>query len=108
MACRFQLFNNDSGAFQFDFYNGNNEILMQSTAFASQKEAEQAIQDVRVGSMMSDLIAVGKGPEDSKFFVIKNRAGDVLVRSILFSDELAFNNSLHSVRDNACIAEVTQ
>lgn len=106
MGCRFELFNTDAGEFQFDFYNGNNEKLMESAQFETQALAEQAIQDVRVGSMMSEMIAVGDGPENTKFFVIKNREGTVLVRSMLFENELIFNNSLHSVRDNACIAEI--
>ncbi|WP_317933193.1 hypothetical protein [Halioxenophilus sp. WMMB6] len=106
MAATFELKTTGDSIFQFDFYNGKGDQLMMSAEFASKSEAEQAIQEVRVGSMMSDMIAVGTGPEGEKFFVIKNRGGQVLVKSVLFENEMVFNNALHSVRDNACIAQV--
>ena len=81
MAATFELKTTDDSAYQFDFFNGKGEKLMESAPFASKALAEQAIKDVRVGSMMSEMIAVGSGPNGEKYFVIKNQAGDVLVRS---------------------------
>lgn len=105
MASTFEIQQQDD-KFQFFFINGSGETLLLSAEFPSKEEAERAIQDVRVGSMMSEMIAVGSVPEGDKFFVIKNQAGDVLVKSVLFDNEMVFNNALHSVRDNACIAQV--
>jgi len=106
MSSYFELSTGEGGIFQFEFFNSKGDKLMESAEFASLADAEKAIQEVRVGSMMSEMIAVGSGPEGTKFFVIKNQSGDVLVRSVLFENELVFNNSLHTVRDNACIADV--
>ena len=105
MAATFELKSEDS-IFSFDFINGNGEKLLMSAEFATKEEAERAIQDVRVGSMMSEMISVGKGPEGETFFIIKNQGGKILVKSVLFTNEMVFNNALHAVRDNACIAAV--
>lgn len=105
MAISFELFSKDPETFAFNALDGQGEIILFGSEYASKEETEQAIKDVQVGSMMSQNIAVGDDPEGRKFFVIKNQAGDVLVKSILFSNELDFNQTLHTVRDSACIAE---
>lgn len=102
----FELKTKADAGFHFEFFASGGEKLLLSAGFSSKEDAEKAIQEVRVGSMMSEMIAVGAGPNGSKFFVIKNQAGDVLVKSILFESEMIFNNALHSVRDNACVAEI--
>ncbi len=106
MSAVFEIMAKSDGEFQFQYLNGSGQKLMTSVSFSDKVEAEQSIKDVRVGSMMSEKIAVASTPEGEKFFVIKDQAGKIVVKSILFDNELNFNNALHSVRDNACIAEV--
>lgn len=106
MAISFELKCKEGESFFFNGLNASGEILLASAQFASKEEAERAIQDVRVGSMMSQNIAVGDASDGGKYFAIKNMAGQILVKSILFDSELVFNNALHSVRESACIAEV--
>ena len=105
MAISFQINTEASDSFSFNALDKNGELLLIGADFPSKAQAEQAIQDVRVGSMMSQNIAVGES-DGRKYFVIKNQAGQILVKSILFDSELVFNNALHSVREGACIAEV--
>ena len=102
----FELTNGPDTGFHFEYFAASGEKLMLSAEFPSKAEAERAIQEVRVGSMMSQMISVGNEPGGNKFFVIKNEAGQVLVKSVLFDSEMLFNNALHAVRDNACVAEV--
>ncbi|GAB2190380.1 DUF1508 domain-containing protein [Sessilibacter sp. MAH2] len=106
MAATFELKSTEDSGYQFELLNSNGEVLLISAEFEEKTTAEQAIQDVRVGSMMSEMISVGSGPAGEKFFIIKNKAGQPLVKSQLFADEMMFNNVLHSVRDSACIAAV--
>ena len=40
------------------------------------------------------------------FFVIKDKDGGVLVKSNLYTSSMKFDNALHLVKDNACIAEI--
>lgn len=97
----------DDGYFQFQYVNSQNEMLMTSAEFENKLVAEKAIQDVRVGSLMSQLIAKGQTPDGDMFFVIKNNGGDVIAKSILFDNEMLFDNALHNVKENACIAKIT-
>lgn len=105
MALSFELKTHDQNDFYFDTLDSEGELLLMSADFSTKEEAERAIQDVRVGSMMSQNISVGDS-DGKKFFVIKNQAGQILVKSILFDSEMVFNNALHSVREGACIAKV--
>jgi uncharacterized protein YegP (UPF0339 family) len=106
MPAVFELKTNDDKQFYFHFLNSNGELLMMSGDYPEKDQAEQAIKDVRVGSLMSEQIAASKVPAGDSFFVIKNAMGDVLVKSILFDNEMVFNNALHSVKDGACVAEI--
>jgi uncharacterized protein YegP (UPF0339 family) len=107
MPAIFELKSNDEGLFYFHFLDGSGELLLMSGDYPKKEDAEQAIKDVRVGSLMSEQIAAGKVPEGDTFFVIKDTAGDILVKSILFNSRMVFDNALHSVKDNACIAEIS-
>ncbi len=69
--------------------------------------AEKAIQDVCVGSLMSQFIDKGKTPGGEMFSVVKDNSGEVIAKSVLFNDEMRFDNALHQLKDNACIAEIT-
>ena len=106
MATSFELKSNDDGQFYFHFINGE-ELLLMSSDYPDKEQAEQAIKDVQVGSLMSEQIAASKVPDGDMFFVIKDTAGDILVKSVLFNTRMLFDNALHAVRDNACVAEIT-
>jgi hypothetical protein len=80
---------------------------MISTEFLDRHQAEQGIKDLRVGSLMSEQIAAGQAPEGDQFFVIKNTTGDIVAKSVLFESRMVFDHALHTVRDNACIAEIS-
>ena len=80
---------------------------MMSGDYPDKDQAEQAIKDVKVGSLMSEQIAAGKVPDGDIFFVIKDTTGDILVKSVLFNSRMVFDNALHAVKDNACVAEIT-
>jgi uncharacterized protein YegP (UPF0339 family) len=105
MGLAFEIKINRENVFYFDTIDGKGKLLLISAEFPSREDVERAIQEVRVGSMMSQNISVGDA-DGKKFFVIKNQAGEILVKSILFDSDLVFNNALHSVREGACIAEL--
>ena len=107
MSAMFKVSPIEEGMYQFEFINSNGEPLMVSPQFANQELAEKVIQDVRVGSMMSEQISTAKTPEGKFFFMIKDREGIAVAKSVLFDDEMTFNNGLHSVRENACIADIS-
>ena len=107
MPASFALKMNDDNQFYFHLLDGKGELLMMSGDYPDKAAAEQAIKDVQVGSLMSDQIAAGQVANGETFFVIKDRSGDVLVKSILFDSRMSFDNALHAVKDNACIAEVS-
>lgn len=106
MPAMFELKENDDKLFYFNFLDNQGEIILLSGEYTKKEEAEKAINDVKVGSLMSDQIAAGQIPEGDTFFVIKDRTGDLLVKSVLFNSRMVFDNALHAVKDNACIAEV--
>lgn len=107
MAAAFQVSSIEDGLFQFSFVNGKGEQVLISPEFENQSTAEEAIQAVRVGSLMSQQIAKGKTPDGEWFFMIRDSHGQVVAKSVLFSSEMIFDNALHNVRENACIAEIT-
>jgi uncharacterized protein YegP (UPF0339 family) len=106
MTATFLLQKNDDNDYFFNFVNGSGELLLISGEYEDKTEAEQAIKNVQVGSLVSEQIAAGKAKEDKLFFVIKDAEGDVLVKSVLFDSRMTFDNALHAVKDNACIAEI--
>lgn len=107
MPATFELKSNDDGQFYFHFLDDRGELLMMSGDYPDKDQAEQAIKDVKVGSLMSEQIAAGKVPDGDIFFVIKDTTGDILVKSVLFNSRMVFDNALHAVKDNACVAEIT-
>lgn len=107
MPTTFELKTNDDNQYYFHLLDDNGELLMMSGDYPDKEAAENAIKDVQVGSLMSDQIAAGQVADGNTFFVIKDQAGDVLVKSVLFDSRMLFDNALHAVKDNTCIAEVT-
>jgi len=107
MPASFALKTNEDGQFYFHFLDTQGELLMMSGEYPDTQQAEQAINDVKVGSLMSNQIAAGTVPDGDSFFGIKDTTGDVLVKSVLFNSRMIFDNALHTVKDNACIAEIT-
>jgi len=92
--------------FQFRLVHTNGDKLLMSKLYADKAAAEQAIKDVRVGSLMSNQIAKGQAENGNHYFVIKNGGGEVIAQSDLFDSEMTFDNTLHTVKDQACVAEV--
>lgn len=107
MTATFSVSAANNGFYQFHLVDGKGEPLLISPEYESKELLEQAIQDVRVGSLMSQFIAKGKTPEGEMSFVIKDKTGSVIAKSMLFDNEMNFDNALHKVKDNACIAEIT-
>ncbi len=106
MAAVFELKNSDNEQYCFNFINSQGDLLLISAEYPDKQGAEQAIKDVKFGSLMNNQIAAGKVADGSSFFVIKDTTGDVLVKSVLFDSQMVFDNALHTVKDNACIAEI--
>lgn len=106
MPATFELRVNDEQLYYFNFLDGEGEVILMSGEYADKAGAEQAIKDVRVGSLMSEQIAAGKVPAGEFFFVIKDGSGQILVKSVLYGNGMRFDNALHTVKDNACVAEI--
>jgi uncharacterized protein YegP (UPF0339 family) len=106
MPATFELKTNDENQYVFNFLNSEGELIMMSGDYDNKTAAMQAIKEVRTGSLMSNQIAAGKVPAGDTFFVIKDAAGAIIFKSILFQSTMVFDNALHSVKDSACIAEV--
>lgn len=107
MGASFLIDSVDDGFFQFSYLNSKGERVLISQEFETRSMLEQAIQDVRVGSLMSQQIAKGQTPEGDYFFMIKDSGGQIVAKSVLFANEMSFDNALHNVRENACVAELT-
>ena len=106
MPAIFEVKSNAEGLYEFNFINSKGSLVLMSAMFENKEQAEQAIKDVRVGSLMSQQIAKGKTPDGDCFFVIKDTGGNIIAKSVLFDNEMVFDNALHSVKDNACVAEI--
>lgn len=106
MPTTFELKTNDENQYFFNFLNSQGELILISGDYGNKEEAMQAIKEVRTGSLMSNQIAAGKVPEGDTFFVIKDSAGSIIVKSVLYNSAMVFDNALHTVKDNACVAEI--
>lgn len=102
----FEISVDSEGQFQFNLYNKSGELMLMGGQHDNQESAEQTIKEVRVGTLMSTQIAVGKTPAGEMFFVVKDGTGQVIAKSVLFASEMVFNNALHAVKDSACVAEI--
>ena len=107
MPGNFELKKNEDEQFYFHFVDDAGEMILMSGDYDDKAEAEQAIKAVKVGSLTANQIAAGKVPDGETFFVIKDTAGDIIAKSVLFNDRMVFDNALHMVKDNACVAEVS-
>ena len=107
MASSFVLKKTENGEIFFNFLNKDGEVVLISGNYDDKALAEAAIKEVRVGSLMSQQLAAGKTPDGEQFFVIKGNDGTILVKSALYTDQMIMDNALHCVKDNACVAEIT-
>lgn len=107
MPATFEVKTNSEGLYEFNFIDNKGRMVLLSAGYERVEQAEEAIKAVRVGSLMSPQIAKGKTGDGDSFFLIKDSGGQVVAKSILFNDEMVFNDALHSVKDSACIAEVS-
>jgi uncharacterized protein YegP (UPF0339 family) len=107
MASSFVLKQTENGEICFNFLNKDGEILLMSGNYDDKAQAEAAIKEVRVNSLMSQNLAAGKTDSGEQFFVIKGNDGNVLVKSSLYTSQMVMDNALHCVKDNACIAEIS-
>lgn len=106
MPATFQLKTNDENQYFFNFLSSKGELILMSGDYENKEEALQAIKEVRTGSLMSNQIAASKVPEGDTFFVIKDATGTIVVKSVLFNSNMVFDNALHTVKDNACVADI--
>lgn len=106
MSVSFVLQQDVNKEFFFNFLDSNDEIVLISATYPAKEEAEAAIKDVQTNSLISQFLAAGKTPNEEMFFVIKDKDGGVLVKSSLYTSSMKFDNALHLVKDNACIAEI--
>jgi hypothetical protein len=106
MPATFQLKTNDENQYSFSFVNSKGELILMSGDYDNKEEALQGIKEVRTGSLMSNQIAASKVPDGDTFFVIKDATGAIIVKSVLFNSNMVFDNALHIVKDNACVAEI--
>ena len=106
MSAIFQVKANDKQEYFFHLVDGGGEVLLLSAEYPDKSELEGVIADVRVGTLMSTQIAAGKTKTGDMFFVIKDRDGQIIAKSALFGSQMSFDNALHSVKDNACVAEI--
>lgn len=107
MASSFVLKQNENGEIYFNFLDSQGEVVLISGEYPDKAMAEEAIKDLKVNSLMSQQLAAGKTKDGGQFFVIKGTDGDVLVKSALYTSQMVMDNALHCVKDNVCIAEVT-
>lgn len=107
MSATFQIVQQE-GSFSFNLMSAAGEAMLLGGEFGSREDTEKAIQDVRVGSLMSQQIAAGKVASGETFFVIKDTSGQIIAKSLLFDNQMKFDAALHNVKDNACVAEITE
>lgn len=107
MPGSFVLKQNDESEFYFNFLDKDGEVILVSGNYPDKTSAEEAIKDVRLNSLMSQQLAAGKTKEGAQFFVIKGSTGDIVVKSALYTSQMIMDNALHCVKDDVCIAEVT-
>lgn len=106
MPPTFELRKNEDNQYYFNFLDNDGELVLMSGEYDDKSQAEQAIKDVKVGSLTANQLAAGKVPAGETFFVIKDTSGEILVKSVLFDSRMVFDNTLHMVKDSACVAAV--
>ncbi|MDT4332644.1 DUF1508 domain-containing protein [Methylomonas sp. MED-D] len=106
MPATFELKTNEDNQYVFNFLSSKGELILMSGDYPNKEEAIQGIKEVRTGSLMSHQIAASRVPEGDTFFVIKDTVGNIIVKSVLYNSNMLFDNALHTVKDNACIAEI--
>ncbi|HBS41735.1 MAG TPA: DUF1508 domain-containing protein [Oceanospirillales bacterium] len=107
MPFTFEISPAEQGLQHFRLLDGQGNTLILGGEYETKELTESVIQKVRVGSMMSQFIAKCATPDGGMFFVIKDESGTVLAKSELFENEMDFNNTLHKVRESACIAQIS-
>lgn len=105
MSATFFLKRDLNDEYYFHFLDANNELVLLSGRYPDKQSAEAGIKDVQLNSLMSQQLAGGRTPDGEMFFVIKGSDGNIVVKSALYTSQMKMDNALHSVKDNACIAE---
>jgi uncharacterized protein len=105
MAIFFDIKRNDNQEFFFHLTSDQGELLLMSGEYPSREALDACIKEVKVGSLMGHQIAAGKVGSGETFFVIKDSNGQIIAKSALYANQMLFDNALHLVKDNSCIAE---
>ena len=102
----FHIKQNTNNACYFQFFDQNNELVLLSDYYPDKLSVKQAIQDLRLKSLMDQYFIQAETDDGEIYFMIKNSNGDVLVKSVLYTSEKMMNEALQFVKDNACRANM--
>lgn len=105
MSLSFEVIKTEE-SYTFNLVSEKGNTLLLGGEYESQSAIEQAIADVQFGTLVSQQIAAGKTKKGETFFVIKNKDGNIIAKSLLFTDDMLFDNALHTVKDSTCVAEI--
>ncbi|HEX4951180.1 MAG TPA: YegP family protein [Blastocatellia bacterium] len=107
MAGKFELTTTDSGKFMFNLKAGNGQVILTSQAYENKAGAENGIASVRTNAADDARFERRKAVNGDPYFVLNAANGQTIGRSEMYSSEVAMENGIASVRNNASDATVS-
>lgn len=106
MAAKFDLKKSTRGKFMFNLKARNGQVILTSELYDSVTAAKKGIQSVRKNSPTDARFDRRTAKDDSPYFVLKARNGEIIGKSEMYSSKSAMENGIASVMKNGAEAEL--
>jgi uncharacterized protein len=102
----YEIKSTSNSKFTFNLKAGNNEVVLTSQSYASQKNAEEGIASVQRFGTKAENFELLTSTAGEPYFVLKASNGQVIGKSEMYKSEAAAKNGMASVIKNAAAKEV--
>ena len=100
MAAEFELKKTSDDQFMFNLKAANGEVILTSERYKGKSGATNGIDSVKRNSPSDSQYDRRTAVDDSPYFVLKAKNGEVIGKSEMYSSKQAMENGISSVKTN--------
>ena len=100
MAAEYELKKTSDDQFMFNLKAANGEVILTSERYKAKASATNGIDSVKRNSPSDSHYDRRTAEDDSPYFVLKARNGEVIGKSEMYSSKQAMENGISSVKTN--------
>ena len=106
MPGKYELKEPSNGEFLFNLRAGNGEIILTSERYTTKQAALSGMESVRKNSDTNSQYDRRTAKDDSRYFVLKAKNGEIIGRSEMYTTGAAMENGIESCMNNGPAGQV--